>query len=29
MRGDGDKRNTKRNKGKMLQDISRDAIEKG
>ena len=29
MRGDIDKRNTKRNKGKMLQDISRDAIDKG
>ena len=29
MRGDIDKRNTKRNKGKILQEISGDAIEKG
>ena len=29
MRGDIDKRNTKKNKGHMLQEISRDAIEKG
>ena len=29
MRGDIDKRNTKRIKGKILQEISGDAIEKG